>query len=77
MLAVRIRLKNASYCLASVLVVVAVAAAKEPAKTQPVLSPRQMILPPVAVAGAQGTLAVLDSQGRLLPDVVVELSGGQ
>jgi hypothetical protein len=29
------------------------------------------------VAGAQATLAVLDSQGRLLPHVAVELSGGQ
>lgn len=38
--------------------------------------PRQIILPTKVVAGAQATLAVLDSQGRLLPNVVVELSGG-
>ena len=53
-----------------------IAAAQETPKTQPALSPRQIILPPTAVAGAQATLAVLDSQGRLLPDVTVELSGG-
>jgi hypothetical protein len=29
------------------------------------------------VAGAQATLAVIDSQGRLLPNIAVELSGGQ
>lgn len=77
MLAVRIRLKDAGHCLASALLVAAVAVAQEPAKTQPALSPRQMILPPITVAGAQATLAILDSQGRLLPNVVVELSGGQ
>jgi len=40
-------------------------------------TPRLIILPPKMVAGAQGTLAVLDSQGRLLPNVTVELPGGQ
>jgi hypothetical protein len=40
-------------------------------------APRTIILPPKLVAGAQATLAVLDSQGRLLPHVPVELSGGR
>jgi hypothetical protein len=40
-------------------------------------APRLIILPPKLVAGAQATLAVLDSQGRLLPKIAVELSGGQ
>jgi hypothetical protein len=39
--------------------------------------PRLIILPPKVVAGAQATLAVLDSQGRLMPNIAVELSGGQ
>ena len=40
-------------------------------------APRTIILPPKLVAGASATLAVLDSQGRLLPNITVELSGGQ
>jgi hypothetical protein len=39
--------------------------------------PRSILLPPKLVAGAQATLAVLDSQGRLLPDIAVELSGNR
>jgi len=35
------------------------------------------VLPQKVVAGAAATLAVLDSAGRMLPDAVVELSGGQ
>jgi hypothetical protein len=69
--------RGTRHCLAFVLLMPAIGAAQESPKTQPPLSPRQIILPPTAVAGAQGTLAVLDSQGRLLPDVAVELSGGQ
>jgi hypothetical protein len=38
---------------------------------------RTIILPPKMVAGATATLAALDAAGRLLPNVVVELSGGQ
>jgi hypothetical protein len=38
---------------------------------------RTVILPLKMVAGAPATLAVLDSAGRLVPNVVVELSGGQ
>jgi hypothetical protein len=34
-------------------------------------------LPPTIVVGAPATLAVLDSQGRLLPDIPVELSDGR
>src|SRR5215472_3689549 len=71
------RYKYTRHWLAAVTAVAVVAGAQEPPKTQPSLSPRQIILPPVAVAGAPATLAVLDSQGRLLPDVTVELSGGQ
>jgi hypothetical protein len=40
-------------------------------------APRTIILPPKLVAGAPATLAVLDSQGRLLPNVTAELSGGR
>jgi hypothetical protein len=52
-------------------------AAQQPPKPHPSPAPRQIILPPRVVAGGQATLAVLDSQGRLLPNVTVELSGGQ
>jgi hypothetical protein len=38
---------------------------------------RTIILPLKIVAGAPATLAVLDSAGHLLPNVVVELSNGQ
>jgi hypothetical protein len=71
------RSKIACRSLALALLAPAIAGAQESAKTQSSLSPRQIILPPVAVAGAQGTLAVLDSQGRLLPDITVELPAGQ
>jgi IPT/TIG domain len=53
------------------------AAAQQPPKPHASPAPRLIILPPRVVAGAQGTLAVLDSQGRLLPNIAVELSGGQ
>jgi len=36
-----------------------------------------IVLPPRVVAGEQATLAVLDGEGRLLPDVSVELAGGE
>jgi len=55
----------------------ALAAAQQPPKPHASPAPRQIILPRRIVAGAQATLAVLDSQGRLLPNVAVELSGGQ
>jgi hypothetical protein len=55
----------------------ALAAAQQPPKTHASPAPRQIILPRRVVAGAQATLAILDSQGRLLPSVTVELSGGQ
>ena len=40
-------------------------------------TPRTIVLPQKAVAGAAATLAVLDSAGRMLPNAVVELSSGQ
>ena len=48
-------------------------------QTKPQVSPvpRQLILPEAVVAGAPATLAVLDSQGGLMPGVVVELPQGQ
>src|ERR1700724_2720048 len=42
-----------------------------------VAEPRTIVLPQSTIAGAPATLAVLDSAGRLLPNVAVELSGGQ
>jgi hypothetical protein len=42
-----------------------------------VAAPRTIVLPRATVAGAPATLAVLDSAGRLLPNVAVEISGGQ
>src|SRR6266699_1593478 len=42
-----------------------------------VAAPRTIVLPQTTVSGAPATLAVLDSAGRMLPNVVVELSGGQ
>lgn len=52
-------------------------AAQQPPKPRATPSPRLIILPRRVIAGAQATLAVLDSQGRLLSNVTVELSGGQ
>jgi hypothetical protein len=40
-------------------------------------APRTIVLPRETVAGLPATLAVLDSAGRLLPNIVVEISGGQ
>jgi hypothetical protein len=40
-------------------------------------SPRTIVLPQQTVAGLPATLAVLDSAGRVLPHIVVEISGGQ
>jgi len=51
--------------------------AQQPPKARPSPVPRLIILPSKVVAGAPSTLAVLDSQGRLLPNVAVELPGGQ
>jgi hypothetical protein len=52
-------------------------APQEPAKAHTSPAPRLILLPTKVVAGAPAMLAVLDSQGRLLPDVTVELSDGQ
>jgi hypothetical protein len=72
--------KLPSRCLAFALhmgMCAALAAAQQPPKPHPSPAPRMIILPRRVVAGAEATLAVLDSQGRLLPNVTVELSGGQ
>jgi len=53
------------------------AAARQAAKPRPAASPRQIILPPKLLAGAQATLAVLDTQGRLLSGAEVQLPEGQ
>ncbi len=55
---------------------VALASAQEPPKAH-VSVARTIVLPSKAVAGAPATLAVLDAGGRLMPNAVVELSGGQ
>src|ERR1700693_3065605 len=60
-----------------VAVCAALAAAQQSPQSHASPAPRLIILPLKVVAGAQATLAVLDSQGRLLPNVAVELSGGQ
>jgi hypothetical protein len=52
-------------------------AAQQPAKSHASPAPRLIILPPKIVKGTLATLAVLDSQGRLLPNVTVEITGGQ
>jgi len=52
-------------------------AAQQPPKSSVSPAPRLIILPPKVLAGAPATLAVLDSQGRLLPNIAVELTGGQ
>ena len=58
-------------------VISVVAAAQQPPKLRAAAVPRQIILPPKVIAGAPATLAVLDSHGRLMPKVEVELSDGQ
>jgi len=40
-------------------------------------TPRTIVLPQEMIAGLPATLAVLDSAGRVMPNVVVEISGGQ
>lgn len=55
----------------------ALAAAQKPPKSHASPAAWLIVLPPRLVAGAPATLAVLDSQGRLLPNFAVELSGGQ
>ncbi len=55
----------------------ALAAAQQPPKPHASPAPWLIILPPKIVAGAPATLAVLDSQGRLLPRIAVELPDGQ
>jgi hypothetical protein len=52
------------------------AGTQEPPKAKTPVA-RTIILPQKLVAGAPATLAALDFAGRLLPNVVVELSGGR
>jgi hypothetical protein len=52
-------------------------AAQEASKVRPAPGPWLIILPPKVIAGANATLAVLDYQGRLLPNIAVELSTGK
>ncbi len=75
-----VRHRLPGHCLAIPLLVgvcAVFAAAQQQPKPHTSPVPRLIILPTKVVAGAQATLAVLDSQGRLLPNVAVELSGGQ
>lgn len=51
------------------------AGAQEAPKAQ-AAAPRTIVLPQKTVAGAPATLAVLDAAGRMLPHIIVELSGG-
>src|SRR5579864_1176766 len=75
------RRKVACRCLVFVLAIClragVSAAAQEAPKARPAPSPWLIILPPRVIADASATLAVLDYQGRLLPNIVVELSTGQ
>ena len=59
------------------LICAAAAPAQESPRTHASPAPRLIILPYKVVAGADATLAVLDGQGRLLPNIAVELSGGR
>src|SRR5260370_22326746 len=55
----------------------AVCFAQKPARVSPKSSAgKTILLPTQMVAGTKATLAVLDSQGRLAPGVVVEFIGG-
>ncbi len=53
------------------------AQAQQPPNPRRTPVPRTLLLPPKVVAGAQATLAVLDSLGRLLPNIEVDLPAGQ
>ncbi len=75
-----VRRQLPGFCLAFalwVMVCVLPAAAQQSPKPRATPVPRLILLPPKVVARAQATLAVLDSQGRLLPGISLELSGGQ
>jgi hypothetical protein len=71
--------KLAQYFLpASILPIFMVTAfAQQPANLRPPAVPRQIILAPKLIIGTPAMLAVLDSRGRLMPKIEVELSGGQ
>jgi lysylphosphatidylglycerol synthetase-like protein (DUF2156 family) len=66
------------FLLASFLHIFMVTAfAQHSANLRPPAVPRQIILAPKLVIGTPSMLAVLDSRGRLMPKVEVEISGGQ
>lgn len=62
-----------AFCVAAC---VAFAAAQESPRAH-FSVPHTLILPSKVIAGAPATLAVLDAAGRLVPDAVVEVPGGQ
>jgi IPT/TIG domain-containing protein len=64
-------------CVLILSVFPAIVQTQQAPKARPPSSPWLIILPPRVIAGANATLAVLDYQGRLLPNVVVDLSTGQ
>jgi hypothetical protein len=75
-----VRLKAPGCSLAFILlagVCPRLAAAQQSPQSPASPAARLIVLPPKVLAGTQATLAVLDSQGRLLPNTVVELSDGQ
>src|SRR5579871_3156603 len=68
-------------CLVFVLLVLAypgfTGSAQESPQARRAATPWLIVLPPRIVADAQATLAVLDNQGRLVPNITVELSTHQ
>jgi hypothetical protein len=74
------RLGVSGRCLPATLIIgvcATLTAAQQTPKPPPSPAPRVILLPPKVVAGAQATLAVFDSQGRLLSNIEVNLTGGQ
>ena len=61
----------------SVAVCGGIAAAQQAPKAHPSPTPWIIVLPPKLIPGSNATLAVLDYQGRLMPNISVELSGSQ
>jgi hypothetical protein len=52
-------------------------AGQESPQGRPAASPWLIVLPPRLTAGAEATLSLLDNQGRLVPNIAVELSTHQ
>jgi len=68
---------TASGFAALLLGIIVPAASSLSARTQAPKSPVTIVLPPRLVAGQPATLAILDADGRLAPDVTVELGSEQ